>query len=204
MVAPASRRPKHSFSEYVRLADESNVRLEFSDGEIYAMAGGTPEHAEIASNVIALLKVQLATKRCRVPGSDVRIRVPATGLASYPDVSVVCGEIRVDPEDDKTVTNPVVIVEVLSPTTEGYDRGEKLTHYKRLDTLRDIVLIDHDRERVELWSRPEHGEWTRTEAGPDGTVELRSIGCALSVEDLYRDAFGGSLARPSTRSARGS
>ena len=151
------------------------------------MAGGTPEHAALAVAVSAALFDQLSGGDCRVFSSDLRVRVRATGLATYPDVTVVCGALETDPENASTVTNPTVILEVLSPSTESYDRGEKLEHYRQIDSLREYVLVAHDRRRIEVWRRSAEGQWTRL-VSEGGTVELASIGCRLEVEGLYRRA----------------
>mgnify|MGYP003827017317 CR=1 FL=1 len=121
---------RYTYREYLALEDGANVRHEFLDGEIYAMAGGTPEHASICVNVSTALNVQLRGRGCRVHSSDLRIRVLPTGLVTYPDVTVVCAHAELDPEHRHTITNPQLVVEVLSPSTAAYDRGEKLAHYK--------------------------------------------------------------------------
>ena len=186
MIAPAPRR-HFTFRDYLDLEEASNVKHEYFAGEIYAMAGGTPEHAALAVAVSAALFDQLASGRCRVFSSDLRVRIRSTGLATYPDVTVVCGALETDPENTSTVTNPTVIVEVLSPSTESYDRGEKLEHYRQVESLRECVLVAHDRRRIELWRRGPGGEWTRLVI-EEGTVDLDSIGCRLDVAELYRRA----------------
>ena len=123
-------RPRHTFAEYLELEEISAVRHEFYAGEIYAMAGGTPEHAAMAAAIATLFGRQLEGGACRVYSSDLRVRVLATGLATYPDVTVICGKSERDPDSPTHVTNPKVVVEVLSPGTEDYDRGEKLQHYQ--------------------------------------------------------------------------
>ena len=185
MVAPV-RLHRYTYGEYLALEDAANVRHEFLEGEIYAMAGGPPEHAAICVNVGASLNVQLRGKGCRVHSSDLRIRVLETGLATYPDVSVVCTRAEIDPENRLTVTNPKVLVEVLSPSTAAYDRGEKLSHYQRIPSLQEIVLVAHDERLIEVWRRSEAGAWTRSEAR-SGSIALVSIGCVLEVADVYRD-----------------
>ena len=119
MGEPAHHR--FSFGQYLMLEEDSGLKHEFLEGQVWAMSGGTPEHAAVAGNVLTLLNVQLAGKKCRVFTSDLRIRVVATGLGTYPDVSVVCGHLELDPEDAKrhTVVNPRILVEVLSPSTDG-------------------------------------------------------------------------------------
>jgi len=186
-VSSPAGRPRYTYAEYLMLEEVSNIKHEFYRGEIYAMAGGTPEHAAIAVNVSTLLNVQLRGKPCRVHSSDLRVRVLATGLATYPDVSVVCGARDLDPENANTVVNPIVLVEVLSPSSAEYDRGEKLEHYKQIPSLREVVLVAHDERLVEVWSRHPGGEWHRAEARAGRSAALDSIGVALSVDEIYRD-----------------
>jgi Uma2 family endonuclease len=174
----------YTVEQYRIIEEDAGVRHEFLDGEIYAMAGGTPEHAAMSATVIGELHAQLRAGRCRVQTSDARVRVQATGLITYPDVSVVCGPVERDSEDPQGVTNPTVIVEVLSPSTEDYDRGLKPEHYQRIATLRDIVLVAHDRRQLEHWTR-DAGEWSRIVVGPGGSIVLGSIAATLAVDDLY-------------------
>ena len=185
VVAPV-RLHRYTYAEYLALEDGANVRHEFLDGEIYAMAGGTPEHAAICANVTAALTVQLRGKGSRVHASDLRIRVVETGLATYPDVTVICQRLEVDPAHRHTATNPTLIVEVLSPSTAAYDRGEKLTHYQRIPSLAEVVLVAHDERLIEVWRRDADGAWHRGEART-GAVALSSIGATLELDDVYRD-----------------
>jgi Uma2 family endonuclease len=177
-----------SFAEYVHLESDSTVRHEFFGGRLWAMSGGSPRHAATAARILHALTGQLRDRPCEVFTSDLRIRVQATGLATYPDGSVVCGSLELDPEDPKghTVVNPKVVVEVLSPSTEAYDRGEKLSHYQRIESLREIVLVAQAERYIELWRRDDAGTWTRTEHR-DGSVTLASVACALPLDDVYRD-----------------
>jgi Uma2 family endonuclease len=181
--SPAPRR-HYTYGEYLDLDEASNVKLEYYAGNIYAMAGGTPEHAALCLQVGSSLNVQLEGKPCRVYGSDLRVRVRATGLAAYPDISVVCGELERDPEGRDTVLNPTLVVEVLSPSTADYDRGEKREHYQRIPSLREVVLVSHDRRRIEVFRR-EPKAWSCQEAGPGQSVVLDSISCRLDVDSLY-------------------
>jgi Uma2 family endonuclease len=187
----AATRSWFTFREYVDLEEFSTVKHEFLDGQVWAMAGGTPEHAAIIANVIASLSTQLRGRRCRVFSSDLRIRIPTTGLGTYPDVSVVCGQIEIDRDDPKghTIVNPTVVVEVLSPSTEAYDRGEKLDHYRRLVAVQEIVLVAHDARRIEVWRRA-GGDWDHPIVEREGAAELRSIDCELPIADVYRDPLG--------------
>jgi Uma2 family endonuclease len=178
---------RYTIQEFVRLEEYSNVRHEYLAGQIYAMAGGTPEHGTYAANVIGALASQLVGRRCRVQTSDVRIRVQATGLVTYPDVSVVCSRAERDSDDPNAIVNPTVVVEILSASTEDYDRGEKLEHYKRIPALREIVLVAHDERRVDVVRRDDDGTWRTYSADERETVELNSIGCRFSVAEVYRD-----------------
>lgn len=177
---------KYTLEEYLRLEEYSNVRHEYLDGQIYAMAGGSPEHGTFAANVIAILGQQLRGQRCRVQTSDVRVRVQATGLDTYPDVSVICGRVELDDQDASAVVNPTVLVEVLSPSTEDYDLGEKLSHYKQIPSLREVLFVAHDAKRLTLVRRAAADEWEETQVD-QGAVVLESLGCELAVEDVYRD-----------------
>jgi Uma2 family endonuclease len=186
MVEPAAIH-QYTFRDYLRLEADANVKHEFLAGEIYAMAGGTPEHAAIAMNVGTVLNVQLRGRPCRVFSSDLRVRVLETGLTTYPDVSVVCGPLERDPEDANTATNPTVLVEVTSPSSESYDRGSKLGHYQRMPSLCEIVVVSHRERRIEVHRRDEDGTWNVETLGPGGTATLASITCELPVDEVYRD-----------------
>jgi len=185
MAQPA--RQHIAFDEYVRMEAMSPIRHEWLDGEVWAMAGGTPDHAAIAVNVTTLLSNHLRGRPCRVFGSDLRIRVRATGLGTYPDASVICGKVQFDPHDSSktTATNPKVIIEVLSPSTEQYDLGEKLSHYKKVPSLEEIVFISTEARRVEIWRRDKRG-WRSVEF-TSGIAEVRSLECELSIIEIYRD-----------------
>jgi Uma2 family endonuclease len=180
------RHHRYTYDEYVALEAHANVRHEYLDGEIYAMAGGTPEHAAICTNVSTALNVQLRGRGCRVHSSDLLIRVLATGLATYPDVTVVCARAELDPANRNAITNPIVLVEVLSPGTAEYDRGEKLAHYQQIPSLREVVLVAHDERLIEVWQRAEGGAWAQGQVRA-GSIQLASIGCTLEVADVYRD-----------------
>jgi Uma2 family endonuclease len=177
---------QYTYREYLALEEVSTVKHEFLDGEIYAMAGGSVMHAGLAVMVSSALQQQLRHGPCRVFSSDLRVRVLATGLATYPDVTVVCGQPEVDPENDDTVTNPRVVVEVLSDSTEKYDRGLKLDHYRRIPTLAGVVLVAQREHRIEVWSRTPEGTWAVHASGPGQVAEIPAIDCTLTVDDVYR------------------
>lgn len=181
----------YAWREYLALERASNVKHEYLDGQIYAMAGGTPVHAALQLAVPNLLFAQLRTGRCRALGSDLRIRVLATGLATYPDVTIVCGPRETDPDDENSVTNPTLLVEVLSPSTAEYDRGEKFAHYKRIPSLEQYVLVSPDEPCVEVWTCDEHGAWTSTVSTEGDVADLGSVGARLDVRELYQVAAEG-------------
>lgn len=181
-------RHRHSFLDYLQVEEMSTVKHEYLDGEIWAMAGGTPEHAALCAAVIVLIGARLRGGPCRVYTSDLRVRVRATGLATYPDASVVCGELVRDPESRTHVTNPSVLFEVLSPGTEDYDRGEKREHYQQIASLQAYVVIAQDRRHVELWQRRDNRSWAHHVLGQRDTIELEPIRCRMGVDELYVEA----------------
>jgi Uma2 family endonuclease len=185
-VDSGARLHSYTYREYLALEQSANVRHEFLDGEIYAMAGGTREHAAICANLMVALGAQLRGHGCQVHSSDLRIRVLETGLATYPDLTIVCQRAELDPDDRNSVTNPTVLVEVSSPSTAAYDRGEKLEHYKKIPSLREVVLVAHEERLIEIWRRGDNDVWSRREAR-NGTIALTAVECVLVVDDVYRD-----------------
>ena len=180
--------PKHfvTEAEYLALERDSLVKHEYYDGEIFAMSGATEARNLIASNVVAALHGQLRRRPCRVYGSDMRVKVLRTGLNTYPDVSIVCGEPRFTNDTRDTIVNPVLLIEVLSPSTERYDRGMKSQNYRTIDTLQDYILIAQDDHRIEHYSRQEGGRWLLSEvAGIEATLAITSLQCQLTLEDVY-------------------
>ena len=181
---------QYTYVDYLALEEASNVKHEFLDGEIYAMAGGTPTHAGLAAAVSSLLHQQLQGRPCRVFSSDLRVRVLATGLATYPDATIVCGELALDPANRDTVVNPRIVVEVLSDSTEKYDRGVKLEHYRQIPALGAVVLVWQRERRIEVWEREAAGTWAARASGPGETARIASVACTLVVDEVYGDALG--------------
>jgi Uma2 family endonuclease len=178
----------HSFKDYLAVEESNPVRHEFLDGDIYAMAGGSMLHAAIAAAIMGSLDNQMAG-RCRVFTSDLRIRVLATGFAGYPDVTVVCGGAKTDPESKETVTNPTVVIEVLSPATIDYDLGEKFENYRQIPSLSAVVYVWQDRRQIEVRARA--GDAWRTETfGAGGLAAIEALACTLDVSALYDRAGG--------------
>jgi Uma2 family endonuclease len=176
----------YTYAEYVALEEHSPVRHEFIAGEIYAMAGGTPEHAALASAILRLLGNQLPAG-CRTYTSDLRVRIPAREITTYPDGAVICGKSERAADDPMAVTNPVILIEVTSSSTATYDRGAKLEAYQALTSVREVLIVSHDAVRVALHRREDDGSWSTHEAGAGGTVFVTAVGATISVDEVYRD-----------------
>lgn len=174
----------HTFATYLDLEATSQTKHEYYDGEIYAMAGGTPEHAALSMAVGGALFSQLAGKGCTVYSSDLRVRVLETGLATYPDVTVVCGRAETDPSSSATVTNPTVIVEVLSDSTERYDTGEKFEHYKKISSLQCVVFVSPRSRQIDVWTRSSD-QWSVAESRAGEEASLAAIRCTLNVDAIF-------------------
>jgi Uma2 family endonuclease len=187
-MSSPTHRIHYTLDDYLALEASSNTKHEYLDGQIYAMAGGTPEHAALAAAVIGLLFPQLRSGRYQAHDADLRVRVGATGLTTYPDVTVICGRRERDAKDEQAVTNPTLIIEVLSRSTEGYDRGDKFEHYKGLASLRQYMLVSHREPQIEVWTRDTQGQWTSRVCGDGELAELGAIGATLSVSELYEAA----------------
>jgi len=186
-MSGTARRIHYTIAQYVALEEECSIRHEYLDGEIYALAGGSPDHAALAAMIIRLLGAQLP-RESRVFTSDLRIRIAATGLSTYPDVAVVCGRTQRASDDPLAVVNPVLPVEVTSDSTEDYDRGEKLRHYKHLPSVREILIVSHRAPHLTLHRR-EAGEWLTIQAGAHETIELCAVATRLLVDQVYQEGL---------------
>lgn len=185
MAAPATIQ-RLTESEYLSLERKAEVRHEFFDGEMFAMAGGSPAHSLIATNVAGELRAQLKGRPCRPYNSDLRHKVELTGLITYPDVSVICGELEYARGTDDTVINPTLLIEVLSETTEAYDRGRKFLNYQRIPSLREYLLVSQHEPRIEQFVRGEGGQWTwRVTEGMESATELPSLGISLPLSEVF-------------------
>lgn len=185
-MAQAAPSLQMSFREYVEFERTAEGKHEFVDGFVWAMAGGTLEHAQLAANFIGELRARLERGPCRVFSADARVRVAATGLATYPDVTVICGPIERDPEDANTAINPIVIVEILSDSTEAFDRGDKFAHYRQIGSLQTYVLVSQHEPRIEVYRRNPDETWTLEEARPGGDARIPGL-CAVPVAAIYAD-----------------
>ncbi len=184
-MSSAATKIRFTPQEYLALERKSETRNEYYNGEIFAMAGASREHNLIAGNLFRDIGNQLEDRPCETYMNDMRVWIEATGLYTYPDVVVVCGEPRFQDREVDTLLNPTVIVEVLSPTTEAYDRGDKFRHYRRIDSLREFVLISQDRMIVERYTR-QGKDWVLSDmTDPDQVLKLESIGCQIPLDRIY-------------------
>jgi Uma2 family endonuclease len=174
-------------AEYLALERAAERRSEYRDGEMVLMPGASRYHNLIVTNVVSELHRQLKGRPCEVYPQEMRLWVPAANLYTYPDIVVVLGEPALVDDHFDMITNPAVLIEILSPSTEGYDRGRKFDHYRTIPSLGDYLLVAQDEPLVEQFVRDSSQRWWRraTAAGLDGTVDLPSIGCRLALAEVY-------------------
>jgi Uma2 family endonuclease len=185
MMSVPAHSVRYTYAEYLAFEASSNLRHEFLDGQIYGMAGGTPEHAALQMAIAGVLVPQLGSTGCRAYGSDLRVRTHS-GLTTYPDVTIVCGALERDAEDRHAITNPAILVEILSRSTEEYNRGDKFEHYKSIPSLRQYVLLSYRDRSIEVGTR-EGATWSRSIAAEGDAAEL-FIGARLDVRKVYEIA----------------
>lgn len=184
-MASAAQVPRFTPAQYLALERKADFKSEYHNGFITAMSGASREHNLIAGNLSRKVGNQLEGRPCEVYVSDMRVLVDRTGLYTYPDVVAVCGEPQFQDDEVDTLLNPTMIVEVLSPTTETYDRGKKFGHYRQLDSLREYLLVSQDQVLVERYLRRGQ-DWLLTEFRDlDQVLALTSIGCEVSVREIY-------------------
>jgi Uma2 family endonuclease len=180
--------PQHRLteSEYLALERTATLKSEFFNGEMFAMAGGSAMHSLIAANLIGHLTGKLKGGPCKVFTADLRLKVEATGLFTYADLSVVCGPLQFANNSNDTIINPTVVVEVLSHSTEAYDRGEKFQHYRQMPALKEYLLVSQRIARVEQFLRGPKAEWTlRIAEGIDATLALSSIQTTIELREVF-------------------
>jgi Uma2 family endonuclease len=191
MTVPERRPRRFSPEEYLILERSADAKSEWIDGEIFAMGGGSPDHATIQANIYGELYRQLKGSNCRFYGSDMKVRSlvppqPGCGLFTYPDATVVCGAPIFHDTESDVLVNPMVIFEVLSPATEKYDRGEKRTRYQSIASLTDCVLVAQKEPRIEHWVRNADETWGVSKLEHLGeTLVLPSISCSIALSDIY-------------------
>jgi Uma2 family endonuclease len=189
MVLPEQFLPAISAEQYLEIERFSELRHEFLDGLVYAMAGESPDHSTICFNLNGILHAQLLKKPCRGFSSNMKVRTGLGDLYAYPDLMILCGQPRFHDKHGDALLNPIVIFEVLSPSTEKYDRGEKFRRYStEIDSLQDYVLVSQDQMRIEHHHREPDGTWSSSEAiGPEDALALTSIDCRIPLVEVYRN-----------------
>lgn len=182
----ALSQPRFTPQEYLERERFANFKSEYLWGEVFAMAGASEAHNLIVTNLIRELSIQLKGKPCKTYPSDMKVETGPAGLFTYPDVSVVCGEANFHDEHTDMLLNPTLIVEVLSPSTEDYDRDARFAHYRRLNSLTDYVLVSSTARRIEHHVRQPDGQWRLSETtGADEVCAITSIGCRLEIAEVY-------------------
>ena len=172
--------------EYLAAERQSEIKHEYFAGEICAMVGASKRHNLIAANIIRILGNQLLDRPCNVYPSDMRVKVSATGKYTYPDVVVACEEEKFDDAEKDTLLNPVVIIEILSESTEAYDRGRKFEQYQAIESLTEYLLVSQEPYRLEQYVRQSNTEWRYSEYhNADDVVKVNVIGCELVLKDVY-------------------
>jgi|SRR5215813_3333859 len=172
--------------QYLEIERKAEYKSEYFGGQMFAMSGASREHNILSTTLSALLFPQLSGRSCELYAHDMRVQVAHTGLYTYPDVIVVCGQPHFTDEAVDTLLNPTFVAEVLSPSTEAYDRGRKFEHYRSLESLREYLLVSQDRMHADLFTRQPDGIWALREASQsEDTLEFRSIACHISMAELY-------------------
>ena len=188
LKARVSTQPKTFLTpeQYLEIERKAERKSEYYNGEMFLMAGAKEAHNLLVANLVRDLGQQFRSRPCRVYPSDMRVRVSPTGLYTYPDVIAVCGQPRFLDDKKDTLLNPEVTIEVLSLSTEAYDRGRKFEQYKSLESLREYLLVASDRVHVDLYTRQTDGRWLLTSADRmDDSLALESVGAQLTLADLY-------------------
>jgi Uma2 family endonuclease len=179
------------FDEYLALERAGEVRHEYLRGELFAMVGASRAHNSIVTRLVVALHTRLAGRGCEVYSNDMRVRVEATDFVAYPDVVVACGEPHFHDAHTDTLLDPVLIVEVLSPSTSDYDRGSKFAHYRSIPSLRDYLLVAQDEVRVEHFAAEQAGTWRFSETrDPAAVIDVPSVGCRLPLAEVYEGLLG--------------
>lgn len=191
-MSTIAKPPHYSIAEYLAREEQAPTKSEYYNGEIFAMAGATVRHNLISGNVFAYLHALLRNQDCRPYGSDLRIKVEQLGLFTYADTVVVCGEVQPADDDPHCTTNPRVIIEVLSRSTEAYDRGKKFRFYQQIATLQEYILIAQDEPVIERFTRAENDKWIiSTAEGLQAWLEFDSIHCRVALQNIYESVHFG-------------
>jgi Uma2 family endonuclease len=183
---PGQTKLRYTPEEYLLLEREAEHKSEYFDGEIFAMSGASERHNLIVTNLVRELSLQLKGRACKTYSNDMRVKVTSTGLYTYPNVIVLGGKAVFDDEQEDTLLNPTVIVEVLSKSTGGYDKGEKFAHYRKLESLADYLLVSQGKYHVEHYFRQRDSQWLLSETeNLKSAFPISSINCVLSMAEIY-------------------
>ena len=182
----ANAQPRLTPEQYLEIERAAEFKSEYYNGHMYAMAGGSPKHAWIIGNLTGLLHSALRKRPCRVSPSELRLQALPGGLLTYPDVIVTCGDPQYSDDRQDTLVNPTFLAEVLSPSTESYDRGFKASQYRLIESLEEHALISQAEPRVQIFRRQPEGGWLLSEfAGLDAVCRFHSLNCEIALADLY-------------------
>lgn len=172
--------------EYLALERQAEFKSEYAYGQVYAMAGGSPEHNLVVGNLLTTLNIRLRQRPCLVFNSDLKVRVPSSLKYHYPDVTVVCEKPRFADDKRDVLLNPLLLIEVLSPTTAAYDRGKKFQSYQEIPSFREYWLVAQDEPVIERFVKQADGNWLYTKvAGLDASIEALTLGCQITLQDVY-------------------
>ena len=179
-------KPRLTAEDYLVIERNAETKNEYFNGEMFAMAGASRRHNLIVTNIVREVSAQLRDRPCDIYANDMRVKVSPTGLYTYPDVVIACDDIQFEDDHEDTLLTPIVLIEVLSKSTQGYDRFQKFAHYRRLSTLREYLLVAQEQPRVEHYVRQSEKQWLLSESAEySDVVAMASIGCGLSIKDIY-------------------
>jgi Uma2 family endonuclease len=185
-LVPAYKKKFYTIPEYLEMENAATEKHEYYKGEIFAMSGAGARHNIISVNMLIALGISLKGKNWRPYGSDMRIHIPENTLFTYPDISIICGEVITSKEDENSATQPVVIIEILSPSTKNYDRGEKFMLYRAIPALKEYILVDAESIHVEHFAINKEGLWQLKEYNkPPEEISIEALGISLPLTDVY-------------------
>ena len=183
---PPKPHPYLTPEEYLAIERQADYKSEYRNGEMFAMAGASEAHNTLVANILYLLVGQFKGRNCQAYSNDLRVKISPTGLYTYPDIVAVCGERNFEDQKQDTLLNPTVLIEVLSASTEAYDRGEKFEHYRSLESLSDYLLISQSKPKIEHFMRQPNNLWVLSEShGLKDSIGIASISCTLALADVY-------------------
>lgn len=176
----------YTIQEYLEIEKASDIKHEFFGGEVFAMAGASLRHVIIATNLLVQTALQLKGKSCHPYGSDMRIHIPENTLFTYPDISIICGDVVPSPEDEDTAIQPIVLIEILSPATKNYDRGEKFRLYRDIPSLKEYILVDSESVNIEAFRLNAGRHWELEEyRAVDNILEINAVFLSIALQDIY-------------------